>query len=147
MCIRDRSTLLNLKFSFNGKIEVECDVSMESFDLKLETEHAVVVKFKDDIIDYFKEGFKETLFIGVENEKFLIDNSTGRRINYKQTLDVLNFLKTFGWTEVKEKENLIGLSHNGKSITLEPGNQIELAGGLCKNIHEVCLESYNFRIN
>ena len=103
------------------------------------------INSKDDIIDYFKDGFKEKLFIGVENEKFLIDNSSGKRINYKQTLDVLNFLKTFGWTEVKEKENLIGLSHNGKSITLEPGNQIELAGGLCKNIHEVCLESYNFQ--
>ena len=48
--LEKQSTLLNLKFSFNGKIEVQCDVSMESFDLKLETEHAVVVKFKDDII-------------------------------------------------------------------------------------------------
>ena len=45
-----QSTLLNLKFSFNGEIEVQCDVSMESFNLDLETEHAVVVKFKDDII-------------------------------------------------------------------------------------------------
>lgn len=48
--LEKQSTLLNLKFSFNGEIEVQCDVSMESFDLKLETEHAVVVKFKDDII-------------------------------------------------------------------------------------------------
>ena len=48
--LEKQSTLLNLKFSFNGEIEVECDVSMESFDLKLETEHAVVVKFKDNII-------------------------------------------------------------------------------------------------
>jgi len=43
--LEKQSTLLNLKFSFNGEIEVQCDVSMESFDLKLETEHAVVVKF------------------------------------------------------------------------------------------------------
>ena len=48
--LEKQSTLLNLKFSFNGEIEVQCDVSMESFDLRLETEHAVVVKFKDDII-------------------------------------------------------------------------------------------------
>ena len=48
--LEKQSTLLNLKFSFNGEIEVQCDVSMESFDLNLETEHAVVVKFKDDII-------------------------------------------------------------------------------------------------
>ena len=48
--LEKQSTLLNLKFSFNGEIEVQCDVSMESFDLKLETEHSVFVKFKDDII-------------------------------------------------------------------------------------------------
>ena len=48
--LEKQSTLLNLKFSFNGEIQVQCDVSMESFDLKLETEHSVVVKFKDDII-------------------------------------------------------------------------------------------------
>ena len=48
--LEKQSTLLNLKFSFSGKIEVQCDVSMESFNLELETDHAVVVKFKDDII-------------------------------------------------------------------------------------------------
>ena len=48
--LEKQSTLLNLKFSFNGEIEVQCDVSMESFNLDLEAEHAVVVKFKDDII-------------------------------------------------------------------------------------------------
>ena len=48
--LEKQSRLLNLKFSFNGEIEVQCDVSMESFNLDLETEHAVVVKFKDDII-------------------------------------------------------------------------------------------------
>ena len=48
--LEKQPTLLNLKFSFNGKIEVQCDVSMESFNLELETDHAVVIKFKDDII-------------------------------------------------------------------------------------------------
>ena len=47
--LEKQSTLLNLKFSFSGEIEVQCDVSMESFNLDLETEHGVVVKFKDDI--------------------------------------------------------------------------------------------------
>ena len=48
--LEKQSTLLNLKFKFNGKIEVQCDVSMESFSLDLEADHRVVVKFKDDII-------------------------------------------------------------------------------------------------
>ena len=48
--LEKQPTLLNLKFSFYGKIEVQCDVSMENFNLELKTDHAVVVKFKDDII-------------------------------------------------------------------------------------------------
>ena len=32
------------------EIEVQCDVSMESFDLNLKTDYSVVVKFKDNII-------------------------------------------------------------------------------------------------
>ena len=47
---KKKSTLLNLKFSFSGEIDVQCDVSMESFALKLETDYSVVVKFKDNII-------------------------------------------------------------------------------------------------
>ena len=48
--LEKKSTLLNLKFSFSGEIEVQCDVSMESFDLNLKTDYSVVVKFKDNII-------------------------------------------------------------------------------------------------
>ncbi len=48
--LEKQPTLLNLKFSFHGEIEVQCDVSMENFNLELKTEHAVVVKYKDDII-------------------------------------------------------------------------------------------------
>ena len=35
-------------------------------------------------------------------------------------------LYEFGWKPILENENIIGLKKNGKSITLEPGNQIEL---------------------
>ena len=47
--------------------------------------------------------------------------------------------------KVKENNNLIGLELNGKQVTLEPGNQIELAGAKLKNIHETCAESFNFQ--
>ena len=52
--LEKKSTLLNFKFSFNGEIEVLCDVSMESFSLELETEYNVVIKFKDNIFIKFK---------------------------------------------------------------------------------------------
>ena len=43
-----------------------------------------------------------------------------------------------------EKKNIIGLKKKGKSITLEPGNQIELSGDKLNNIHEACSESHEY---
>jgi len=48
--LEKKPTLLNLKFRFNGEVEVQCDLSMEMFSLELETEYTLVVKFKDDTI-------------------------------------------------------------------------------------------------
>ena len=103
------------------------------------------IRSKDDIIEYFKSGYKKKLSIGVENEKFIFDDKLGSRANFNQISKVLEFLKKFGWSEIKEDQNLIGLKKRDQSITLEPGNQIELSGGLCKNIHQVCSESYEFQ--
>ena len=103
------------------------------------------INSKDDIIEYFKNGYKKKFSIGVENEKFLFDINSKSRANYKQVKDVLDFLKKFGWKEINEDNNLIGLNNNKQSITLEPGNQIELSGGLCENVHQVCAESFKFQ--
>ena len=103
------------------------------------------INSKDDIIEYFKNGYKKKFSIGVENEKFLFDINSKSRANYKQVKDVLDFLKKFGWKEIREDNNLIGLNNNKQSITLEPGNQIELSGGLCENVHQVCAESFKFQ--
>ena len=103
------------------------------------------VNLKEDLIKYFESGFKKKFFIGVENEKFIFDRKTNKRLNYKQTKKVLVFLEKFGWRKVNEDKNLIGLTYKGKSITLEPGNQIELAGDKLKTIHDVCSESFLFQ--
>ena len=103
------------------------------------------INLKDDLINYFESGCKKNLLIGVENEKFLFDLKSNKRANYEQIKNILIYLKKFGWIEINENSNIIGLSKNGQSITLEPGNQIELAGALCKNIHEVCSESFTFQ--
>ena len=50
----------------------------------------------------------------------------------------------FGWKPILENENIIGLQKKGKSITLEPGNQIELSGDQLNNIHEACSESQDY---
>ena len=85
------------------------------------------INTKEDIINYFQSGYKKSLLIGVENEKFLLEKDTSKRANYEQIKNILNYLKKFGWEEILEDINIIGLNKDGQSITLEPGNQIELA--------------------
>ena len=102
------------------------------------------INSKEDLINYFHQGSKKELFIGVENEKFLFDQSSNSRATYLKVKNVLYYLKKFGWQEVTEGENLIGLKDNRKNISLEPGNQIELSGAKLKNIHEACSESFIF---
>ena len=94
------------------------------------------INSKEDLINYFHQGSKKELFVGVENEKFLFDQSSNSRATYLKVKNVLYYLKKFGWQEVTEGENLIGLKDNRKNISLEPGNQIELSGEKLKNIHE-----------
>ena len=102
------------------------------------------IKTKEDLINYFRKGNKkENQFkIGVEHEKFLF--SDNERVNFETVLKIFNFLKQFGWKTIKEKNNIIALAKEGKSITLEPGNQIELSGAPLNSIHLTCNESYKF---
>ena len=101
---------------------------------------------KEDLIKYFKDGCKteNTLSIGVEHEKFLFNNKSNKRINFATVTKVFNFLEQFGWKSIKEKNNIIGLHKEGKTITLEPGNQIELSGAPLSSVHYTCRESYEF---
>jgi len=104
------------------------------------------INSKDQIINYFIAGAKKKLLIGVENEKFLFQEKSNFRANYLDIKKVLEiFKKKYEWSEIKENENIIGLKIDGKSISLEPGNQIELSGAKLSNIHEICSESYDFQ--
>ena len=104
------------------------------------------INSKDKIIDYFTQGNKKDLKIGVENEKFLFKKTENKRVNYSEILNIFKFfIEKFKWEKILENNHLVGLKNKGKSITLEPGNQIELSGAQFKNIHEVCAESYKFQ--
>ena len=104
------------------------------------------INSKQDIINYFEKGCKKEnqLCIGVEHEKFIFDNLTNQRINFETVSKIFNFLEQFGWKPIKEKDYVIGLSREGQSITLEPGNQIELSGKKLNSIHLNCSESYKY---
>jgi len=47
----------------------------------------------------------------------------------------------YGWTRIKEGENVIALSGGGASITLEPGGQFELSGAPLEHLHQTCAET------
>ena len=104
------------------------------------------INSKEKIIEHFENGIKSKELIGVENEKFLFEISSNKRADYNKIKKVLEkFQNKFNWNPIKEGENIIALQHEEKSITLEPGNQIELAGDKLQNIHQVCSESYSFQ--
>ena len=105
-----------------------------------------MISSKEQIIEYFKTGIKETknFKIGIEHEKFLFNNEDNKRVNYSKIKEMFTALLEFGWHPVLEKENIIGLNKGGKNITLEPGNQIELSGDKLNTIHEACAESHDY---
>ena len=105
-----------------------------------------MINSKEQIIEYFKSGIKETkdFRIGIEHEKFLFNNQNNKRINYSKIKEMFAALLEFGWNPILEKGNIIGLNKDDKNITLEPGNQIELSGEKLNNIHEACAESQDY---
>jgi glutamate--cysteine ligase len=105
-----------------------------------------MIVHKDQIINYFKSGVRKTkdFKIGIEHEKFLFDQNKDKRVDYPTILKMFKRLYEFGWKPILENKNVIGLKKNGKSITLEPGNQIELSGDQLNNIHEACSESQDY---
>ena len=105
-----------------------------------------MIKTKEQIIEYFLSGIKETkdFKIGIEHEKFLFDTKDNKRIDYPKVKEMFTALTEFGWNPVFEKENIIGLNKGGKNITLEPGNQIELSGDKLNHMHEACAESQDY---
>jgi len=103
------------------------------------------INSKQDLINYFEKGCKKEklLGIGVEHEKFIFD-STNQRANFKTISKIFNYLEQFGWKKIKEKDYVIGLFREGQTITIEPGNQIELSGAKLHSVHLNCSESYKY---
>ncbi len=105
-----------------------------------------MIKTKEQIIEYFQSGIKETkdFKIGIEHEKFLFNTENNKRIDYPKVKEMFTALTEFGWNPVFEKKNIIGLNKGDKNITLEPGNQIELSGDKLNHMHEACAESQDY---
>lgn len=83
-------------------------------------------------VNYFKnaESKKEYHKIGVEFEHLIL-NSDLTAVNYFEEMGIEALLfelaKKGGWEKVYEGEHLVGLNNKNKTVTLEPGGQLELS--------------------
>lgn len=100
---------------------------------------------RDDLVKYLEAGSKpkSQWRIGTEHEKFVYDLKTMKPVPYEGRPGIhalLEGMRRFGWEPVKEGDNIIGLTQDGASISLEPGGQFELSGAPLKSVHETCSE-------
>ena len=86
----------------------------------------------EEITKYFKSHEKEEkgFKIGIEFEHYVIDLDTFRTISYYGENGVeesLRELTEIGWEASYEGEYILGLVKDKKTISLEPGSQLELS--------------------
>jgi glutamate--cysteine ligase len=103
---------------------------------------------KAQLIDELAQGSKpeEQWRIGTEHEKFPFLTDTLGPVPYEGARSIKALLEglrdRFGWTGVYEGDNIIALSDpNGLgNVSLEPGGQFELSGGIVDSVHDTCEE-------
>jgi glutamate--cysteine ligase len=103
------------------------------------------IQSRDDLVRQLSKGSrpKDEWRIGTEHEKFVYDLKTHKPVAYDARPGIrqlLEGMQRFGWQPVREGENIIGLTQNGASLSLEPGGQFELSGAALKTVHETCSE-------
>ncbi len=84
--------------------------------------------------------------IGTEHEKFgwLTDSRTPLPYGGDRSISALFAgLQRFGWTALREGDNVIGLTRNGANVSLEPGGQFELSGAAVADLHQTAAELQN----
>ena len=84
--------------------------------------------------------------IGTEHEKFgwLTDSRKPLPYGGVRSISALfSGLERFGWTPVREGDNVIGMTRNDANISLEPGGQFELSGAPLTSVTGVAAELQN----
>jgi glutamate--cysteine ligase len=85
--------------------------------------------------------------IGTEHEKFGWLEGSRKPLPYAGAASIstlfAELIARFGWTAVREGDNIIGLTRNGANVSLEPGGQFELSGAPLENLHQVAAELQN----
>ncbi len=100
----------------------------------------------EQLAEYLESGCKpkSDWRIGTEHEKFGYCKDTLKPLPFsgERSIEaVLSGLRDrFGWAEVREAGQLIGLEKDGANVSLEPGGALELSGAPVESIHQTCDE-------
>ncbi|MFD1788164.1 glutamate--cysteine ligase [Sphingomonas floccifaciens] len=108
--------------------------------------HAPTIESVDQLYASFARGEKprERWRIGTEHEKFVYKTDDHRAPSYDEPggiRDLLSELEQFGWKPVYEGGNVIALTGEDGSVSLEPAGQFELSGAPLDNLHQTCAET------
>ncbi|MDO5658923.1 MAG: glutamate--cysteine ligase [Paracoccus sp. (in: a-proteobacteria)] len=104
------------------------------------------IERREQLAEYVACGEKprDAWRIGTEHEKFGYCKDSLKPLPYdgpRSVKAVMEGLRDrYGWTEVREAGNLIGLERDGANVSLEPGGQLELSGAPLETIHQTCDE-------
>lgn len=100
----------------------------------------------EQLAEYLADGCKPTddWRIGTEHEKFGFCLENHSPLPYDGPRSIKAMLEglrdRFGWEELAEAGNIIGLQKDGANVSLEPGGQLELSGAPLGTIHQTCDE-------
>lgn len=94
------------------------------------------------IVDYIKSGEKDeaNFKVGFEAEHFVVDKESLKTLTYFEkdgVRDNLEDIEALGFKGTYEKDNIMGLSGDGISISIEPAAQFELAFDSRKTVDEL----------
>jgi len=97
------------------------------------------------LADWFASGSKprSDWRIGTEHEKIGFRRTDFSPPDYEHEGigALLEGIMAKGWEPIQDGNNLIGLTRDGCSVSLEPGGQFELSGGPVEDLHATRLET------
>jgi len=105
-----------------------------------------LLESKEQLIGYFESGAKprDRWRVGSEYEKIVVSADDGRALPFSGSGGVEEIMRRlldrYGYEPEEENGRLLALRGDGRSITVEPGGQIELSGDQCETIHDAHLE-------
>nr|WP_314072401.1 glutamate--cysteine ligase [uncultured Roseococcus sp.] len=97
------------------------------------------------LAEWFASGSKPRADwrIGTEHEKIGFRRADFSPPSYEHLGigALLEGIMAKGWDPIRDGDNVIGLTRNGCSVSLEPGGQFELSGGPVEDLHATRLET------